>query len=65
MVFVIQHTQSREQAATQLKLDELNRALPQADDRFVRVEAGSDTELVELEQRHFEHHEAVREDEQE
>lgn len=65
MVFVIQHTQSREQAATQLKLDELIRALPQADDRFVRVEAGSDTELVELEQRHFEHHEAVREDEQE
>lgn len=65
MVFVIQHTQSREQLATQLKLDELIRALPQADDHFVRVEAGSDTELVELEQRHLEHHEAVREDDSE
>jgi len=38
MVFVIQHTQSREQLATQLKLDELIRALPQADDHLVHVE---------------------------
>ena len=30
MVFVLQHTQRREQAALQLKLDELVRALPQA-----------------------------------
>jgi low affinity Fe/Cu permease len=51
MVFVIQHTQSREQLATQLKLDELIRALPQADDHLVHVEDGSDDELRELEQR--------------
>jgi low affinity Fe/Cu permease len=62
MVFTIQHTQSREQAATQLKLDELIKALPGADDHLVRVEAGADEEMAELEQRHIEHHLAVRAD---
>jgi low affinity Fe/Cu permease len=61
MVFTIQHTQSREQAATQLKLDELIRALPTADDHLVHVEAGADEELAELERRHLEHHVSVRE----
>lgn len=62
MVFTIQHTQSREQAATQLKLDELIRALPGADDHLVHVESGPDAELAELEQRHLEHHVSVRAD---
>ena len=62
MVFVIQHTQSRQQLALQIKLDELVRALPQADDRFVHIEMGSDDELLELENRHTEHHVAIRED---
>ena len=62
MVFTIQHTQSREQAATQLKLDELIRALPEADDHLVHVEAGADEELANLEQRHLEHHRSVRSD---
>jgi len=60
MVFTIQHTQSRQQAATQLKLDELIRALPDADDHLVQVEAGPDSELVELEEAHHEHHVALR-----
>jgi low affinity Fe/Cu permease len=60
MVFVIQHTQRRAQQATQLKLDELVRSLPQADDRVVRVEASSDAELDELEDRVAEHHRAQR-----
>ena len=60
MVFVIQHTQRRSQQATQLKLDELIRSLPQADDRVVRVEASSDAEIDELEQRVAEHHRAQR-----
>ena len=64
MVFTIQHTQSREQAATQLKLDELIRALPGADDHLVHVEAGADQELADLEQRHLEHHRSVRSDDQ-
>ena len=34
MVFVLQHTQRRSQLATQLKLDELVRAMPQADNRM-------------------------------
>jgi low affinity Fe/Cu permease len=61
MVFVIQHTQSRQQLALQIKLDELLRALPQADDRFVHIEVGSDDEMVELESRAAEHHTALRE----
>jgi low affinity Fe/Cu permease len=63
MVFTIQHTQSREQAAIQLKLDELVRALPGADDHLVQVESGDDAEIEELEQRHLDHHVAVRADE--
>jgi low affinity Fe/Cu permease len=62
MVFVLHHTQRREQAATQLKLDELIRALPQADDRYVRVQSAPDDELLEMEERHLEHHRATRED---
>jgi low affinity Fe/Cu permease len=62
MVFVLHHAQRREQAATQLKLDELVRAMPQADDRYVRVQGAEDGELRELEQRHIEHHQAARAD---
>jgi low affinity Fe/Cu permease len=60
MVFVIQHTQRRAQQATQLKLDELIRSLPSADDRVVKVEASSDAELDALEDRVVEHHKAQR-----
>ena len=62
MVFVIQHTQSRQQLALQMKLDELLRALPQADDHFVHIEVGSEAELEELESRTSAHHAAVRQD---
>jgi low affinity Fe/Cu permease len=60
MVFAIQHTQQREQAVTQLKLDELLAALPAADDHVVKVEAGSDAEIHELRERHLQHREAIR-----
>jgi low affinity Fe/Cu permease len=60
MVFVLHHTQRREQIATQLKLDELVRAIPQADDHYVRVQAAGDDEMQELEERHIEHHRATR-----
>ena len=60
MVFVLHHAQRREQAATQLKLDELVRAMPQADDRYVHVQASADEELREMEQEHIEHHQATR-----
>ncbi|GAA1236076.1 hypothetical protein GCM10009657_09620 [Oryzihumus leptocrescens] len=46
MVFVIQHTQAREQAATQRKLDEILRALPLADKSMITLESASDGELA-------------------
>ena len=45
MVFVIQHTQTREQAATQRKLDEILRASPEADNSLITLEAAPDNEL--------------------
>ena len=53
MVFVIQHTQGREQGATQRKLDELLRALPEAESGLMMLEEAPEEELrdVELVQR--------------
>ena len=60
MVFVIQHTQYRQQLATQLKLDELIRASPAADDLLVHVESADDAELVALEKDQIDHHSSMR-----
>ncbi len=62
MVFVIQHTQSRQQLATQLKLDELIRSSPQADDLLVHIETAHETELLERERGQIDHHTALRDD---
>jgi low affinity Fe/Cu permease len=62
MVFVLHHAQRREQAATQLKLDEIVRAIPQADDHYVHLQAAQDDELREVEERHIEQHQAARSD---
>jgi low affinity Fe/Cu permease len=48
MVFVIQHSSTRQQLSMQRKLDELLRALPGADDRVIAVEEAPDDELEEL-----------------
>ena len=48
MVFVIQHTQSRQVAALQRKLDELIRATRQADNALIAVEHAPDAELQQL-----------------
>jgi low affinity Fe/Cu permease len=45
MVFVIQHTQSRQEEATQRKLDEILRVLPDADNSLMTLEHASDDEL--------------------
>jgi low affinity Fe/Cu permease len=45
MVFVIQHTQARAQAATQRKLDEILRASPGADNSLITLEEAPDDEL--------------------
>jgi low affinity Fe/Cu permease len=45
MLFAIQHIQSRDQIVTQRKLDELLRALPQADNHLIAVEDAPDERL--------------------
>jgi len=50
MVFAIQHTQGREQAATQRKLDELLRALPGADESLMMLEEAPQEVLREVEE---------------
>lgn len=45
MVFVIQHTQARQEAATQRKLDEILQAMPGADNSLLTLEHASDDEL--------------------
>ncbi len=49
MVFLIQNTQNREARATQLKLDELLRAIEQARTSMVNLQDLSDKELDALE----------------
>jgi len=50
MVFGIQHTQGREQAATQRKLDELIRALPGADETLMMLEEAPREFMLDVEE---------------
>lgn len=52
MVLVIQHTQGREQSATQRKLDELLRAMPEADDSLMLLEEAPEQVLLDVESDH-------------
>jgi low affinity Fe/Cu permease len=52
MVFAILHTQGREQAATQRKLDELIHALPGADESVMMLEEASREDMLEVEDEH-------------
>jgi low affinity Fe/Cu permease len=61
MLFVIQHTQSRQQSVTQLKLDELIRSSPRADDLLIHLETADDEELIEREEQGLAHHASLRE----
>jgi len=54
MVFIVQHTQTRMEVATQRKLDELLRALPDADNHLIAAEAASDDELADIGELHLE-----------
>ena len=49
MVFAIQHTQGREQAATQRKLDELIRAIPGTDESLMMLEEAPRNVMLEVE----------------
>jgi low affinity Fe/Cu permease len=60
MVFAIQHTQAREQAASQRKLDELLRAIPGAQERFMMLEEAPDAVLQNVvEDQRGQHDDAV------
>lgn len=50
MVFTIQHTQSREQVATQRKLDELLRAMPGAAESLMMLEESPTEFMLEVEE---------------
>lgn len=50
MVFAIQHTQGREQAATQRKLDELIHALPGANESLMMLEEASREVMLDVEE---------------
>ena len=52
MVFALQHSQARQQAALQRKLDEILRVLPGADTRLVHFETGSIDTFEAVEERH-------------
>ena len=52
MVFVIQHAQSRQQIATQRKLDEILSALPHADNAMIALEDASDAAMASARSRH-------------
>ena len=52
MVFVIQHTQQRQVAATQRKLDELLRSSDVADSTLIAVEEAPDEALKDLARSH-------------
>ncbi len=53
MVFAVQHTQARQSAATQRKLDELLRALPSADNQLIALEEVSEQQLRALNHRNI------------
>jgi low affinity Fe/Cu permease len=52
MVFLIQNTQNRDGIATQIKLDEIIRAITQADDDVIDTEDATELELKELKARY-------------
>jgi len=53
LVFVIQHTQAREQLVTQRKLDEILQALPRADNALIGLEEASDSQLATIHEQHL------------
>ena len=52
MVLVIQHTQGRQESATQRKLDELLRALPEANEALMMLEEAPAKVLLDVESGH-------------
>lgn len=62
LLFALKHTDNRQQTALQLKLDELIRALPSADNHLVQIEHAAEKELGEREREQIAVHESLRSD---
>ena len=62
LLFALKHTQDRQQTALQLKLDELIRTSPTADDHLVQIERAEEKELVERVRDQIDVHESLRSD---
>jgi low affinity Fe/Cu permease len=62
LLFALKHTQDRQQKALQLKLDELIRSSPAADDHLVQIERAEEKELGERVRDTIEVHESLRSD---
>ncbi len=60
MVFLIQNTQNRDSEAIQIKLDELIRAVREADNRLMDLEELEESELDEFRERYQKMAEAAR-----
>jgi low affinity Fe/Cu permease len=52
MVFLIQNTQARDSEAMQAKLDELVRAVKDADNRYIALERMTDEEIEKFREKH-------------
>ena len=63
MLFVLKHTEARQQTALQLKLDELILSSPRADNHLVQIERAEEHELARREQEQIEVHESLRSEE--
>lgn len=62
LLFALKHTQDRQQTTLQLKLDELIRSSPAADDHLVQIERAEEKELVERVRDQIEVHDSLRSD---
>jgi low affinity Fe/Cu permease len=62
LLFALKHTEDRQQTALQLKLDEIIRSSPAADDHLVQIERAEEKELVERVRDQTEVHESLRSD---
>lgn len=60
LLFALKHTQDRQQTALQLKLDELIRSSPAADDHLVQIERAEEKELVDRVRDQIVVHESLR-----
>lgn len=60
MVFVLKHTEARQQTALQLKLNELILSSPAADNHLVQIEKAEEEELATREQEQVEIHASIR-----